>query len=506
MKIYARFSTYRFLIVLIAIILTSCKAKKLASNQADTKDLKVKFERLFIEACTQYNVGNYSVALSQFNKCADIKPEEASVYYELSRVKQKMNDGNACFQYASKANTLAPYNKFYAYHYGLLLRNIGDYKKAQEILSACIEYNLKDETLYNQLDEIYAIQKALPKQIELWNKYKSNAGLKSKTGLKLIELYKRNNDFASAHSVYDELKKGAPNKTIFYIDDAKLYELQKDEPNAILNYEKAISINPNNWDINYALFQFYNKKKETAKATQYLTSGFQSTSISFETILPACASLLKSIKTDTANCLYGRIAANTLRTKYQLNSKALLTAGQLVYNCSEYARAGKDFELAAQLNPNLYDAWIGALDCNFKLKQTTNVILVGEKALEYFPNTVLLYEKLAEAYNIEKKYDKALELVANGERYIFDDTAKASLLLQKSISQYYLKNYSDAKKTIEEAIVINKQNPTLYDLLGNLFMIENNIEKAIENWKLAKDKGSNNNLIDKKIRDKKLYE
>lgn len=494
------------MIVILTIFSSACKTSKKTASTADQNDISLKFEKLYIEACTQFNIGKFDIALTQFNKCADLKPQEASVYFQISRIKQKLNDENAAFQNASKANTIEPSNKYYAYHYSRLLRINGDFKKAIEVLQTCINFNPRDENLFIQLDEIYAIQKETSKQIELWNQYKNTVGLKSKTGLRLIELYKKNNDFASAHRIFDELKKGAPNKTQFYIEDAKLYELQKDEANAMLNYEKAMTLNPNNWEINYALFQFYEKKKDLIKASKFLNNAFLNSSVSFETELPACLSLLKSSSSDTFNCAYSRIAAKAMSSNFIKNAKALHTSAQLYFNCGNYDMALPNYNLATDLDPNLFDAWMGAINCGFKLNKLDQSISTAEKALEFFPNTVSLYEKLSEAYLTQKLYNKAIEAASIGEKYSFDDETKSGLLLIKANALFLSKNYTEAGKCLEEAIVINKSNGALYDLMGNVYFKQANIDKAIENWQKAKDLGYKIELTNKKIRDKTLYE
>lgn len=506
MKKLTHFSSLTVPIVILTIFLLACKTSKKSASTADDKELSTKFEKLYIEACTQYNIGNYTIALAQFNKCSDIKPKEASVYFQISRIKQNLNEGNAAFQNASKANALEPSNKFYAYHYGRMLRMSGDFKKASEVLQTCINFNPNDENLYLQLDEIYALQKETNKQIDLWNLYRKNVGLKSKTGLKLIELYKRNNDITSAHRIYEELKSGAPNKVQFYIEDAKLYESQKDETNAMANYEKAMTLNPNNWEINYALFQFYDKKREQTKASKYLTAAFINSTVNFETQLPACLAILKSSTTDSSNCNYSRIAANGMTLSYSKNAKALYTSGELFYACGDYNSALKNFEQATSLDANLFDAWMGSINCCFKLHEPEKAIAIAEKAMEFFPNTVTLYEKSFDAYSMLNQYSKALEVAMLGEKFCFDNETKSQFIYKRATSYYQLKKYNEAQSSIEEAIVINQSNGALYDLMGNIYFKQANIDKAIENWTKAKDLGYNLEITNKKIHDKNLYE
>ena len=77
----------------------------------------------------------------------------------------------------------------------------------------------------------------------------------------------------------------------------------------------------------------------------------------------------------------------------------------------------------------------------------------------------------------------------------------------KRIDTKYLSVNDWSKNIITfKCIEINKTDGALYNVKGNILFRLNNIEKAIENWQKAKDLGYKIELMDKKIRDKSLYE
>ena len=104
-------------------------------------------------------------------------------------------------------------------------------------------------------------------------------------------------------------------------------------------------------------------------------------------------------------------------------------------------------------------------------------------------------QKLDEA---EKMSKRAIELMPGEATYL--DTY--------GWIQYKKGNYEAAKTFIQHAIDLAGANAdaTLYDHLGNVYYKLNDKEKAAASWKTAKDKGSDDPLIDKKISEGKLYE
>ena len=68
-------------------------------------------------------------------------------------------------------------------------------------------------------------------------------------------------------------------------------------------------------------------------------------------------------------------------------------------------------------------------------------------------------------------------------------------------------DYQDAKKFIEDAIKADKDaDGTVWEHLGDVSFKLNDINKAVDCWKKAKEKGTENKNIDKKIQERKLYE
>ncbi|MFN6944833.1 MAG: tetratricopeptide repeat protein [Cytophagaceae bacterium] len=70
---------------------------------------------------------------------------------------------------------------------------------------------------------------------------------------------------------------------------------------------------------------------------------------------------------------------------------------------------------------------------------------------------------------------------------------------------YMMGEYEEAKKILEEAAGLSN-NGTIWEHYGDALFKLNDINGAVEKWKKAKELGDTSDLIDKKIKDKKLYE
>lgn len=180
------------------------------------------------------------------------------------------------------------------------------------------------------------------------------------------------------------------------------------------------------------------------------------------------------------------------------------------YNKKQYTEAVKSYNRAIELQPE------------------DNILLLGE-----------MYSSLGDAFNSlqeyersDSSYEKALKLNANNASALnnysyylslrgarLDDAermSKKSLELRPGEATFmdtyawvlYKKgNYAKAKEWMEKAIHANPDaDGTMWEHLGDIYFKLGNADKALEYWKLAKQKGLDSKLIDKKIQEKKLYE
>jgi tetratricopeptide (TPR) repeat protein len=501
-------SVFFALTIACLMVVGGCKAKKNSAitDAEGNAEAASQFDNYFIDACTHANTGNYDVALKLFNKCKDIKPQEASVYYEMSRLYDKMGDKAMSLQNAMKAWQYASSNTYYGLWYANRLRQNNQVDDAIVVLEKLFAENKKDEQIVKDLDYLYDRKGDIPKRITLWNAYQSATQYKLSTSVKLIDLYKSQKDYKSAHQVYEQIKKASPAKYQYYIDDANLYLEHGDEINANINFEKAIEINPNNWKINYALYRSYRKKNDINKAGLYLGKAFADVNTSFDMKLSTCMELNNEAKTDTSAYYFMKIAATEIVKLYPENANAQLTAARFFEQTGNISAALKSYQNAYTSNPNMFDAWLGAISCSDRLSLYTNLSSISEQAIEYYPNVAALYASAAKGYNKTRQYEKALEHVTSGKSFALDNEAKYQLFMQEGFAYFKLKNYVLAEKAYEAALAINATEKELYDELGNVKYFLNKADEAVSNWQKAKDMGIKNGIIDKKIRERKFYE
>lgn len=128
-----------------------------------------------------------------------------------------------------------------------------------------------------------------------------------------------------------------------------------------------------------------------------------------------------------------------------------------------------------------------------------------ESALKLDPeNSVVLNNY---AYYLALRSEKLDQAKRMSFKAVDLDPKNASNLDTKAWVLYKMKLYKEAKVVIEKAIEIGEQNSAeVYEHYGDILFQLGEIKKAVKSWKMSRKKGSESEWINKKIREKKLYE
>ena len=109
------------------------------------------------------------------------------------------------------------------------------------------------------------------------------------------------------------------------------------------------------------------------------------------------------------------------------------------------------------------------------------------------------------SYFLSIRKDKLQEAKEMSEKLIKKYPTEATYLDTYAWVLYMMKDYANAKKYLEIAI-LNSNNGTIVEHYGDVLYQLGEKDKAIEQWKLAKKLGETSEFIDKKLAEGKLYE
>lgn len=128
-----------------------------------------------------------------------------------------------------------------------------------------------------------------------------------------------------------------------------------------------------------------------------------------------------------------------------------------------------------------------------------------ESALRLDPENALVLNNYA--YYLSLRSEKLEQAKRMSFKAVELDPENASNLDTKAWVLYKLKLFDEAKIVIEKAMNSSDQNSAeVHEHYGDILFVLGDKRKAIKYWKKARKIGSESEFLDKKIRDKKLYE
>lgn len=139
-------------------------------------------------------------------------------------------------------------------------------------------------------------------------------------------------------------------------------------------------------------------------------------------------------------------------------------------------------------------------------------------------NALKNYKKSDEAYDAVLAFNPNNDLILNNYSYYLalrnEFLEKAEKMSAQAVknnpdNNSYLDTYAwvlfarakykEARKVMEKIIQSNPTNPTFYEHYGDILFKLGNIEEAVKQWEKAKSLDTDNELIDKKIANRRLY-
>jgi tetratricopeptide (TPR) repeat protein len=435
------------------------------------------------------------------------------------------------------------YNKEYIYNAGRLYESAGKYKEAitlyDQLLSKIDDQEivlLQEQQLYlklNDLDNAVKVAQKLIDQNQNEARYLAN----------LASLYENNGHPEKSLAIYEKALKDFPNDPNIQYGLAEYYQKKKDSVKYHEYIKKAI-LNPD-FDDEVQTSILFNYLQDLADSSQKQESIDITRQLAEQH--PENAQIIS---------LYGEVllsngapekATEQFKKAITIDPSRFVVWQRLLFCYADPKDADsliKYSEKAMRFFPNQavvhYLNGVG----HFNKKDYKSAIKAINRAIDMQPedNPPLLadmYALLGDVHNAaaeyvasDSSYEKALRLnpknasALNNYAYYLsvrgDRLADAEKMSKKSLDLkpdeatfldtygwilYKEGNYQKAKEYIGKAL---EQNPagdgTVYEHLGDVYYKLNDQQKAVEYWKKAKQKGTENKLIDKKIQDQKLYE
>jgi tetratricopeptide (TPR) repeat protein len=477
-----------------------------------------------------------AVALDKDNKWYKMQ------YAELLLANNQYEEAGDIFNELAKTES---YNNDYLIRAALSYQRSGKYKEALELLDRLILKTGPDEDLLIQKQQIYLKMNDVANAAKVIDELIAQNPKEGKYYALLAELYDNNKEQKKAEEVFRKAIEAYPDDASIQLGLSEHYKKLNDPVKYKEYREKVITNKDLDAETQVSLLVAY--LQELPTDAERNTEG-----------LKLATAIVTQHGTDAqALAIYGDLlATNNQHEKATEAYKRSLAVDpsrftvwqQLLFNYTDKKDAdslvlysGK----ALRLFPNQAIVhYLNGIGQQY-LNNTTAAIKAMNRAIDMQPedNPQLLgemYSALGDVYNITKQYalsdscfQKALDLdssnatVLNNYSYylsvrgakleLAEQMSKRSLEIRPGEATfmdtygwilYKLGKYETAKEYIQKAVDANPKEAdgTLFEHLGDVYYKLNEKDKAVEYWQRAKASGNNDPQLDKKIKERTLYE
>jgi tetratricopeptide (TPR) repeat protein len=443
----------------------------LAQKEKDNKDYLLKASLLYERA------GNHQQALDLLDQLAKVSGDDDAYLQQKQQIYLQMKDLDKAAKVTQQLIENNPGDGHYYMMLAELYENNKQPEKAMEIYRQALKELPDDPSIQMGLAEHYRRTNDTAKYSEYLTKLVTNKDLdaESQMGM-LIELIQLAGD--------DSVKKKAAidiagKLAAMHNQNAQVQDIygqvlvMNGEPEAAsAQFKRSLAVDQSHFDVWQRLLSTYTSRKDADSLIYFSEKAIR--------LFPnqALAHFMNGLG-HLNKKEYGK-AANSINRAIDLqpeDNAGLLaemysTLGDLYYMDKQYTLSDSSYAKAISLQPD--DA---SMLNNYS----------------YY-----LSERGTRLEDAEKMSKRALEL--RPDEATFLDTYGWIL--------YKMGKYKEAKDYVQRAIKGAGENTdgTLFDHLGDIYFKLNDAGKALEYWKKAMEKGSDDPQLDKKIKDKKLYE
>ena len=205
-----------------------------------------------------------------------------------------------------------------------------------------------------------------------------------------------------ARQKFEEALKYNPKNSPAYFGLAEVYSEMDRDPDAILNYEKALAADKDLTELYVPLGILYYQQGEIAKAEALLVKA--------QAISPNDAQtqyFLGLIRYSQNNNDAALVAFNKAKTLDPTYAEAFFQSGETLSRSKKYREAIEDYKKATELKPNYFDAFVGLGSSYFEIDNYPEAVVAYKQAERLKNDNIEVLVNLGDTYRQMHSYDDA---------------------------------------------------------------------------------------------------
>ena len=435
-----------------------------------------------IEANRLKSIGNFEEATKELEACLRLKPEEATLYYELANISIYNKQINKAIAYCKEAVSRDENNLWYQLLYVNLLSENKDYNEAAKILSEVLKKHPEKTELEFQLAAIYSSErKTAQKAIDIYNKIEEREGISRELSFRKEDIYRALGKNEKALNEVKALSEAFPENTSFLGIYAETLTNNKKYKEAEEIYQRLFKLDPENGIGHLSYGEFQLRSGNIEKALAEFQTGINNEELDAQPKIDILTKL-RTAYLDKIGLDHFIGLLQMFMEQHPNNAQAIAMMADYHIVTGQYEKARTELIQVIDQQKENFKLWSQLLSLDNTLVNYQYLYSDSKEALEYFPNYAPFFLQNAYACERTKRYQQGIDQIDAGLDFVIDDsTLLAGFYSQKAEILNRMNQFPESDQAFEKAI---KTDPTQNSVINNyayyLALRGENLDRAKE--------------------------
>lgn len=403
----------------LLMVLLGSPGSLLAQTEPDEIALaNDEFQNAFYESLMQKAIENYDKSIIALEKCLQLQPQNAVVFFELGKNYLAQKNYNKAYESFEKATQIDPKNKWFWVGMYDVCYETKNYSQAIIIVNKLIEFKAEYK---EDLVSLYMNTRQFDKALTLINELNDQVGKSDmRDNYKAQILRDAKYQGSEKDNLMEQIKKN-PKEESNYIALIYLYSESNQEEKALEVTKQLETEIPTSVWAQVSLFKNYLNNNDGADAVKSMNRVFESSQIDNKIKHRMLNEFLIFVKDKPQ---YDADLENAI--SYFDNDKEVKVAkeiGKFYQNKKQWNRAIVYYEMHLKSNPEDIETQILLMQAYTENQQFDVLVKKSENLIELFPLQPQFYYYAGLGNNQRQQFKKAKEVLETGLDYIVEDDA-----------------------------------------------------------------------------------
>ena len=458
----------------------------------------------FTEGVKYYILEDMAKALMLFQKSLEYDPDNDAAHYQIAKILSEKGEYGEALNYASKALSLSPENKYYYLLNAEILTRQSNFKAAAELYETMLkEVEGTDEHLFD-LAALYLYQDDYEQALETYARAEVIFGMVPEVVYQKQKIYLKINKLDKAIAEGIELIRNFPGEQEYVIKLGEILVSNGKDKEAIPYLEDLLDITPEASEARLFLAKIYENTQQSSKAAANFKLAFTDENLPLSLKKDLVAKYITELREANGNINEEKSSlvnelTHTLIEAHPHEANSHVLRGDYLITIDS-ARGARDAYLQAlRINEDNFAVWQNVLNLEQQLNEPDSVIKHSEEALELYPNQAIIYFFNGNSHIINKSFEEAVYMLEQGKKMAASDPALLSYFnSQLGYAYNELEEYEKSDQAFEDALKANpNDNQTLNNYSYFLAIRQERLGDALKmSTKLVKNNPDNATFLD----------